>query len=104
MTIEDIIEELEQKKNNLRFDYLVRVCQYFFGNERKSGSHYSFKVPWPNDPRITLQRGKNNKAQAKPRQVQQVIDNLFRLQEMRKRQAKEQDTKKGDAQYAGEFD
>ncbi len=83
MRIEDVIEKLEQEKNNLRFDYLVRVCQEYFGNPRYKGSHQIYKIPWAGDPRINLQENKRDKGKAMPYQVKQVVTALRRLQEMR---------------------
>ena len=74
--IDDLIDELTLNRKNIRFAYLVRVCQEHFGCERVRGSHHIFKTPWAGDPRINLQRdGKN----AKPYQVDQVISALERL-------------------------
>lgn len=81
MRIEDEIEKLEREKNSLRFDYLARVCQEYFGNPRYKGSHQIYKTPWPGDPRINLQENKRDKGKAMPYQVKQVIAALRRLQE-----------------------
>jgi len=58
MYVEDEIERLKRQKNNLRFDDLVRICQYFFGNAKVTSSHHHFRMPWPGDPRINLQKRK----------------------------------------------
>jgi hypothetical protein len=42
-------------------------------------SHFIFKTRWPGDPRINIQRDKQNKKMAKPYQVRQVIAALERL-------------------------
>ena len=83
MRIEDEIEKLEKEKNNLRFAYLARVCQEYFGNPRYRGSHQIYKTPWPGDPRINLQENKKDKGKALPYQVKQVIAALRKLAEMR---------------------
>lgn len=75
-TIDEAIEELESKRNNVRFAYLVRVCQEHFGCERVRGSHHIFKTPWAGDPRINLQRVDGK---AKPYQIDQVVAALQRL-------------------------
>ena len=98
MKIEDEIERLEREKNNIRFDYLARVCQENFGNARFKGSHHIFKTPWPGDPRINLQQDKKDKGKAKPYQVKQVIAALRKLHEM------ELSRERGDAYYASEED
>lgn len=41
----------------------------YFGEPRIAGSHHVFKMPWPGDPRINLQR---DGSFAKPYQVHQV--------------------------------
>ncbi len=89
MSIESEIEKLEREVNSTRFDYLVRVCQEYFGNPRFKGSHQIFKTPWPGDPRINLQKVKGK---AKPYQVKQVIAALRKLQEAEK-------TQKGEAHH-----
>src|ERR1044072_6774844 len=75
-SIDQVIEELTQGRRNIRFAYLVRLCQEHFGCERIRGSHHIFKTPWPGDPRIDLQR---DGSKAKPYQVDQVIAALERL-------------------------
>jgi predicted RNA binding protein YcfA (HicA-like mRNA interferase family) len=60
------------------FKDLKALCEKYFGECRIKGSHHIFKMPWPGDPRINLQKdGK----QAKPYQVKQVIKALEKLQE-----------------------
>lgn len=78
MGLKDDLKKLEDATKATRFDYLVRVCQVHFGNERIKGSHHIFKTPWPGDPRINLQR---EHGMAKPYQVRQVIEALRKLQE-----------------------
>jgi hypothetical protein len=79
MGFEDEIQKLEASTKNIRFDYLLRVCQIYFGNARVKGSHHIFKTPWPGDPRINLQQ---EQGMAKPYQVRQVIEALRKLQEL----------------------
>lgn len=102
MRLEDEIEKLERERNNTRFAYLARVCQEHFGRERIKGSHHIFKTPWPGDPRINLQKVKGN---AKPYQVDQVVEALRRLLEMQEAKRKQeagQDKKKGDTSHVAE--
>ena len=75
-SIAQLIEELSKNRRNVRFAYLIRICQEHFGCERIRGSHHIFKTPWPGDPRINLQR---DGSKAKPYQVDQVIAALERL-------------------------
>jgi hypothetical protein len=94
MGIADDVEKLERKKKNTRFALLVRVCQENFGNARINGSHHIFKTPWKGDPRINLQTQKGN---AKPYQVEQVIEALRRLQEVEEsKKQNKQSLKKGE--------
>ena len=75
-SIDQLIKELSKSRANVRFAYLVRICQEHFGGERIRGSHHIFKTPWAGDPRINLQR---DGSKAKPYQVDQVIAALERL-------------------------
>src|SRR5687768_2447283 len=104
MYIEDEIERLKQQKGSVRFDDLVRVCQYFFGNARITGSHHIFRTPWLGDPRINLQK---RKGQAKPYQVKQVIAALnkklaIEQEERRRKLELEQGEKRGEIHHVTE--
>ncbi len=82
MSNKDILEaiaELDEAKQT-RFSQLLKICEQFFGNYRVSGSHHIFKTPWQGDPRINLQKGKDKNA--KPYQVQQVLNALRKLKEL----------------------
>ncbi len=76
MTIAETIEKLERETASTRFSQLVKICEEYFGAPRIAGSHHIFKMPWPGDPRINLQR---DKSKAKPYQVEQVISALKKL-------------------------
>ena len=68
------------KKNptNVRFADLCKVCEYYFGKARQSGtSHKIYKTPWQGDPRVNIQ---NNKGKAKVYQVKQVLTAIERLE------------------------
>jgi hypothetical protein len=78
MTIEEAIQELEANESHVRFSRLLVICKYFFGRPRIVGSHHIFKTPWTGDPRINLQEDKGN---AKPYQVRQVLRCLRRLKD-----------------------
>ena len=50
---------------------LSKVCEFYFGEARQSGSsHRVYKTPWIGDPRVNIQ---NSKGKAKAYQVKQVI-------------------------------
>lgn len=94
-TLEEEIERLKAQKNNTRFADLARVCQERFGRERIKGSHHIWKTPWRGDPRLNLQEVKGN---AKPYQIEQVIDVLEKLEvQLRLKQVVSQSAMKGDA-------
>ena len=75
----EAIAELDEAKQ-IRFSQLLKICEQFFGNYRVSGSHHIFKTSWQGDPRINLQKGKDKNA--KPYQVQQVLNALRKLKEL----------------------
>ena len=76
---EKIIEQMQRSPQNVRFDGLVMVCAGHFGEPRQDGtSHKVFKTPWPGDPRVNIQRGKDGNAKAY--QVRQVLDAIARLE------------------------
>jgi hypothetical protein len=66
--------------NNIHYDDLRKLCVEHFGEPRQEGSsHAVFKTPWPGDPRVNIQRGKNG--MAKPCQVRQVQSALEKKRE-----------------------
>jgi hypothetical protein len=66
---------------NVKFKDLLSICIHYFGKPRISGSHHIFKMPWPGNPRINLQRdGK----MAKPYQVKQVLETIRKFEELKK--------------------
>jgi len=69
--IGDILAKMKRSQNGIRYNELKKVCQYYFGSPRQSGSsHCIYKTPWPGDPRVNIQ---NHKGKAKPYQVKQVL-------------------------------
>jgi hypothetical protein len=76
-----ITEKLKQFKNNtkdVKFSELCKVCDFYFGNARQSGSsHRVYKTPWSGDPRVNIQ---NSKGKAKSYQVRQVLKAIERLE------------------------
>ena len=61
----------------VRFTELRKICEYYFGRPRQSGSsHCIFRTPWPGNPRVNIQ---NNKGKAKPYQVRQVLRAIDKL-------------------------
>ena len=77
-TIDVIVLEMRKSPHNVRYDDVAKVCQHYFGEPRQSkSSHCVFKTPWPGNPRVNIQRGKNGKA--KGYQVKQVLAAIDRL-------------------------
>lgn len=65
------LEKLKANPQGVGFNELVKICDYYFGKPRQSGtSHKIYKTPWLGDPRINIQ---NNKGKAKVYQVKQVL-------------------------------
>jgi len=76
--VEDIITQMEQNSNDIRFNDLCKVCNTYFGNARQnSSSHRIYKTPWQGDPRINIQ---NSKGKAKAYQVKQVLEAIKKLE------------------------
>jgi len=77
--IKKIVAAMKQNPANVDFRELVKVCDYYFGDARQSGSsHRVYKTPWAGDPRVNIQRGKQGKA--KPYQVRQVLAAIEKLE------------------------
>ena len=76
--IEDILVQLKRNPQDVRFADLCRICDFYFGKARQSGSsHRIYRTPWPGDPRVNIQ---NNKGKAKAYQVKQVLMAIERLE------------------------
>ena len=77
-SIEDTLVDMKRNPRGIRFDELCKICHYFFGEPRQTGSsHRVYKTPWQGDPRINIQ---NAKGMAKPYQVRQVLRAIARLE------------------------
>jgi hypothetical protein len=65
-----IVAAMRNNQQNIAYNDLHKVCEYFFGKPRQTGSsHAVFKTPWPGDPRVNIQ---NDRGKAKAYQVRQV--------------------------------
>lgn len=54
---------MRNNPKGVRFEDAVEVATEFLGAPRSKGtSHHIFHTPWPGDPRVNLQRGKDAKA------------------------------------------
>ena len=77
MKLLSALQALRRNTAGVRFQELVRICDYFFGEPRRRGtSHLVYRTPWPGDPRVNIQ---NDRGMAKPYQVRQVIRALEKL-------------------------
>ena len=79
--MKSIAEKLKQFKINskdVKFSELCKVCDFYFGEPRQSGSSYRvYKTKWSGDPRVNIQ---NSKGTAKSYQVRQVLKAIERLE------------------------
>ncbi|MFL0580818.1 toxin HicA [Dietzia sp. 179-F 9C3 NHS] len=72
---------IERNRKSVSFNDLHALCLQVFGEPRQQGtSHAVFKMPWPGDPRVNIQRGKDG--QAKPYQVKQVLAAIKKMEEL----------------------
>jgi len=54
--IGQILKEMKTNPKGVRFTELQKVCEYYFGKPRQSGtSHCIYKTPWLGDPRVNIQ-------------------------------------------------
>jgi hypothetical protein len=78
--IDNILKGMGKSPQSVRFSDLAKVCFHYFGEPRNKGtSHHVYKTPWPGDPRVNIQKGKNGKA--KTYQVRQVLAAINKLRE-----------------------
>lgn len=78
--LRETIDDLQQRQANIKFNALVKICNFWFGPPRlNGGSHKVYKMPWPGDPRVNIQRA--DSGMAKVYQVKQVISALAKLEE-----------------------
>jgi hypothetical protein len=76
--IDKMLRQIKETPQSVRFIDLCKVCEYYFGNPRQTGSsHRVYKTPWQGDPRVNIQ---NNKGKAKSYQVKQVLRAIERLE------------------------
>jgi hypothetical protein len=74
--LEKIIEQMRENPKDTKFSDLCKVCDYYFGESRLSGSHRIYKTPWQGDPRINIQ---NDNGKGKAYQVRQVLKAIEKL-------------------------
>lgn len=73
-----LVAEMKLNPEGVRFVDACRVATHFFGEPRQRGtSHHVWRMPWPGDPRVNIQRGDNGKAKAyQVRQLVRAIETL----------------------------
>lgn len=71
-SVEKLLQAMRNNPKGVRFEDAVEVATEFLGAPRSKGtSHHIFHTPWPGDPRVNLQRGKDGKAKAY--QIKQLL-------------------------------
>ncbi len=76
--ITEILKRMNRNPKGISFQDLCRVCDFYFGEARQSGSsHRIYKTPWQGDPRVNIQ---DDKGKAKAYQVRQVLKAIERLE------------------------
>ena len=79
--IKKLVAQFKENPKNVKFNDLVKVCNYYFSDSRQSGSSHSvYKTPWQGDPRVNIQ---NKKGYGKPYQVKQVLAAISKIEEMK---------------------
>lgn len=77
-SIAEILKQFKNNPINVKFSELCKVCDFYFGDARQSGSsHRVYRTPWLGDPRVNIQ---NSKGKAKAYQVRQVLKAIERLE------------------------
>lgn len=72
------VTAMRRNPKGIRFRDLCKVCDFYFGRARQSGSsHRVYKTPWSGDPRVNIQ---NDRGMAKAYQVKQVLKAIERLE------------------------
>lgn len=72
---------MRRRPTAVRFDELAALCDRLFGKPRQSGgSHLVYRMPWPGDPRVNIQRGHDGMAKAY--QVRQVLAAVEKLEDV----------------------
>lgn len=67
-----VLSPMKDNPQRVRFADLYKVCEHHFRRPRHRGTlHVVFKMPWLGDPRVNIQ---DDKGQAKPYQVRQVLE------------------------------
>ena len=77
-SVDSIVARMQRNPTGISFTDLCKVCDYYFGEPRQSGSsHRIYKTPWQGDPRVNIQ---SDKGRAKAYQVRQVLKAIDKLE------------------------
>jgi hypothetical protein len=77
-SIAEILKQFKSNPKDVKFSELCKVCSFYFGDSRQSGSSYRvYRTPWHGDPRVNIQ---NSDGKAKAYQVRQVLKAIERLE------------------------
>ncbi len=77
--IETILSDMRANPEDIKFNEARKVAEHFFaefGKPRIAGSHHVYKMPWPGDPRINIQK---DGAKAKRYQIIQLLEAVDKL-------------------------
>jgi hypothetical protein len=87
--VETILSDMRANPEGIKFSEACKVAEHFFaefGKPRIAGSHHVYKMPWPGDPRINIQK---DGPKAKRYQVIQMLEAVDKLKALRTAQAAE---------------
>ena len=85
--IETILSDMRANPEGIKFNVARKVAEHFFaefGKPRIAGSHHVYKMPWPGDPRINIQK---DGPRAKRYQVIQMLEAVDKLKAIKLAQA-----------------
>ena len=78
--INSIVQKMKDNTKGVRYSDLCKVCDHYFGDARQQNtSHRVYKMTWIGDPRVNIQKGKNNMAKAY--QVKQVLKAITKIKQ-----------------------
>jgi hypothetical protein len=92
--VETILGDMRANPDGIKFNEARKVADHFFGEfgkPRIAGSHHVYKMPWPGDPGINLQK---DGPKAKRYQVVQMLEAIERLKAIKAARATEAATAK----------
>ena len=87
--VETILGDMRANPEGIKFNEARKVAEHFFaefGQPRIAGSHHIYKMPWPGDPRINIQK---DGPKAKRYQIIQMLEAIDKLIALRTAQAAE---------------